>query len=126
MQQLQGEFFEPGRLASSESQPENERDVDDRQAEQAASSMAGVDEAQHPPIRFEDAVGRKFNFPWPLVRTWEGMEELIRQASNHVGVMRPHVDDGHYDLVGSDGEIILPQLWESIVRPDTAVKMHMW
>ena len=34
--------------------------------------------------------------------------------------------DGHYDLVGPNGEIILPLHWEELVRPDWAVSMHMW
>ncbi|KAF2441450.1 hypothetical protein P171DRAFT_336830, partial [Karstenula rhodostoma CBS 690.94] len=67
-------------------------------------------------IKFKDAVGRKFSFPWHLCRTWKNMEELIKQAFLYVDVIGPHVDEGHYDLVGPDGEIILPQVWESIVQ----------
>ena len=54
------------------------------------------------------------------------MEELIKQAFLHVDVIGPHVQEGHYDLVGPDGEIILPQIWETIVQPDWAITMHMW
>ena len=54
------------------------------------------------------------------------MEELIRQAFLHVDVIGPHVLDGHYDLLGPNGEIILPQVWETIVEPDWAISMHMW
>src|SRR5271156_1535833 len=54
------------------------------------------------------------------------MEELIRQAFLHVEVIGPHVADGHYDLVGPDGEIILPQVWETMVKPDWSITMHMW
>src|SRR3954469_22801850 len=54
------------------------------------------------------------------------MEELIRQAFLHVEVIGPHVADGHYDLVGPDGEIILPQVWETMIQPDWAITMHMW
>lgn len=54
------------------------------------------------------------------------MEELIKQAFLHVDVIGPHVHDGHYDLVGPDGEIILPQVWETMVQPDWAITMHMW
>ncbi|XDG05960.1 hypothetical protein ABKA04_005575 [Annulohypoxylon sp. FPYF3050] len=60
-------------------------------------------------VRFKDAVGRKFNFPYNLCRTWEGMEELIKQAFLHVDIIGPHVQAGHYDLIGPNGEIILPQ-----------------
>lgn len=40
--------------------------------------------------------------------------------------MWAHVAEGCYDLVGSNGEIILPRLWEEVVRPDWSVSMHLW
>jgi hypothetical protein len=97
-----------------------------------------------PPIKFKDAVGRKFSFPWHLCKSWkvrriwshhddtvywllnQGMEELIKQAFLHVDIIGPHVHEGHYDLVGPDGEIIPPQVWETMVQPDWTVTMHMW
>jgi hypothetical protein len=54
------------------------------------------------------------------------MEELIKQAFLHVDIIGPHVHQGHYDLVGPDGEIILPQVWETMIQPDWNVTMHMW
>ena len=54
------------------------------------------------------------------------MEELIRQAFLHVDVIGPHVAEGHYDLVGPHGEIILPQVWETMIEPDWVITMHMW
>jgi hypothetical protein len=54
------------------------------------------------------------------------MEELIKQAFLHVDIIGPHVHQGHYDLVGPDGEIILPQVWETMIQPDWAITMHMW
>lgn len=54
------------------------------------------------------------------------MEELIKQAFMHVEVIGPHVQQGHYDLVGPNGEIVLPQVWETMIEPDWAVTMHMW
>src|SRR5436190_7051047 len=54
------------------------------------------------------------------------MEELIRQAFVHVDVIGPYVAEGHYDLVGPNGEIILPQVWETMIEPDWAITMHMW
>ncbi|KAI0386631.1 hypothetical protein F5Y04DRAFT_68167 [Hypomontagnella monticulosa] len=51
------------------------------------------------PIRFKDAVGRKFMFPWEKAKTWAGMESLIRSCFLHVDVIGPHVHEGRYDLV---------------------------
>lgn len=54
------------------------------------------------------------------------MEELIKQAFLHVDVIGPHVHQGHYDLEGPGGEIMLPQIWETMIQPDWAITMHMW
>lgn len=54
------------------------------------------------------------------------MEELIRQAFMHVDGLAQHVYDGHYDLSGPTGEIILRDCWESTVEPDWTITMHMW
>ncbi|KAH7327295.1 hypothetical protein BKA65DRAFT_359359, partial [Rhexocercosporidium sp. MPI-PUGE-AT-0058] len=67
-------------------------------------------------IKFKDAVGRKFSFPFTLRATWAGIEELIKQAFLHVDRIGPHVQRGRYNLIGSSGEIILPQVWETVVR----------
>ncbi|KAH8698251.1 hypothetical protein BGW36DRAFT_142374 [Talaromyces proteolyticus] len=93
-------------------------------AEEAAANKPPPEKKK--PIKFKDAVGRKFNFPFHLCSTWQGMEELIRQAFLHVEVIGPHVAEGHYDLVGPSGDIILPQVWETVIEPDWTVTMHMW
>jgi chemotaxis protein histidine kinase CheA len=78
------------------------------------------------PIKFKDAVGRKFSFPWHLCKTWKGMENLIKQAFLHVDMIGQHVQEGHYDLTGPDGEIILPQVWDTMIKPNWEISMHMW
>lgn len=54
------------------------------------------------------------------------MEDLIKQAFLHVEVIGPHVQEGHYDLIGPDGEIILPVVWEKTVQPGWQISMRMW
>ena len=54
------------------------------------------------------------------------MEELIRQAFTHVEGMAQHVYDGHYDLAGPSGEIILKDCWEATIEPGWTIVMHMW
>ncbi|KAL9041538.1 MAG: hypothetical protein Q9180_001212 [Flavoplaca navasiana] len=126
---------------------EAEKKAADKAAEEAAKAKAAADEAEakaaeaaaaappppppppeekKKPIRFKDAVGRKFSFPFNLCSTWDGMDYLIRQAFLHVEVIGPHVAEGHYDLVGPNGEIILPQVWETVIEPDWTITMHMW
>ncbi|KAJ4129843.1 hypothetical protein NW768_006813 [Fusarium equiseti] len=82
--------------------------------------------AEKAPVRFKDAVGRKFSFPFHLCATWQGMEDLIKQAFMHVDVLGRHVMEGHYDLIAPGGEIILPSVWEKVVQPDMAITMTMW
>ncbi|KAI1263794.1 hypothetical protein F5Y18DRAFT_116405 [Xylariaceae sp. FL1019] len=94
-----------------------------RLLEEAKKALENEEKA---PIRFKDAVGRKFTFPFHIIRTWAGMEEVIKQAFFHVDIVGPHVQQGHYDLVGPNGEIILPQIWEKVIEPDWAISMHMW
>lgn len=94
--------------------------------EEAAEKAKPPPDAMQPPIKFKDAVGRKFSFPWHICKTWKGMESLIKQAFAHIDVIGHHVHEGHYDLMGPDGEIILPQVWETMVKPDWDISMHMW
>ncbi|KAF5975020.1 hypothetical protein FCOIX_7925 [Fusarium coicis] len=77
-------------------------------------------------IYFKDAIGRKFKFPWEKSRTWAEIEDLIKQAFVQVDVLVPYVMAGNYDLVGPDGKIILPSVWEDIVEPDLNIIMAMW
>ncbi|KAI8651414.1 C2H2-type domain-containing protein [Fusarium keratoplasticum] len=84
------------------------------------------EKAEQAPIRFKDAVGRHFAFPFRLCATWQGMEDLIKQSFPQVEVVGPHVMEGRYDLIGPDSEIILPSVWEKVVQPDWAITMRMW
>ncbi|KAG5929413.1 hypothetical protein E4U42_005985 [Claviceps africana] len=78
------------------------------------------------PIKFKDALGRLYFFPFKYCETWEGMEKLIKQAFLQVDLLGPHVQSGHYDLLGPDGQIILPTIWEKVVQPDWSIKMTLW
>lgn len=54
------------------------------------------------------------------------MEDLIRQAFVNIDPVSHHVREGHYDLIGPTGEIILPQVWERVIEPDWAITMELW
>ncbi|KAI1131398.1 hypothetical protein F5Y10DRAFT_66252 [Nemania abortiva] len=77
-------------------------------------------------IHLKDAVGRKYAIPFAQGRTWESMRELIDTAFRHVDIVGPEVLEGHYDLVGPDGTIILPQTWDQIIQPGWDITMLMW
>ena len=97
-----------------------------KELEEANAKLTPAPDMGKAPIRFKDAVGRKFSFPFHLCKTWKGMESLIKQAFLHVDVLGEHVHQGHYDLMGPDGEIILPQVWDTMIQPDWEISMHMW
>ncbi|KAJ3530579.1 hypothetical protein NM208_g9264 [Fusarium decemcellulare] len=77
-------------------------------------------------IYFKDAVGRKFKFPFHRVKSYKGIEHLIKAAFKEVAVIGPHVMEGHFDLLSPDGDIMLPDVWEDLVEPEMAVHMEMW
>ncbi|KAF5722714.1 hypothetical protein FMUND_2591 [Fusarium mundagurra] len=77
-------------------------------------------------IRFEDALGRRYRFPYHLVQTWEGIEDMIKEAFRHDFGLYPHVLERHYDLIDSDGNLIDPSRWESTIEPGMQVVMTMW
>ncbi|MBE3047082.1 hypothetical protein IMZ48_32075, partial [Candidatus Bathyarchaeota archaeon] len=53
------------------------------------------------------------------------MEGLIKQAFRVVDVIGPVVQGGHFELFRPNGEIILPQVWESLVQPGLKMMMVM-
>lgn len=56
----------------------------------------------------------------------QDMHELISQAFKYVAVVGPHVEAGHYDLLTSNGEHIVPQTWKSQVKPGWRIEMKLW
>ncbi|EEH47909.2 uncharacterized protein PADG_03993 [Paracoccidioides brasiliensis Pb18] len=120
---------EAAALAAAEAAEKATIEANAKTAEAVAAATAAAlapPAEKKKPIKFKDAVGRKFSFPFHLCNTWPGMEDLVRQAFLHVDRIGPHVAEGHYDLVGPNGDIILPQVWETVVEPDWTITMHMW
>ncbi|KND86106.1 hypothetical protein TOPH_09272 [Tolypocladium ophioglossoides CBS 100239] len=114
---------EAAEAAKKEHEAFKKRIQDETKAKFEEAARKQTDKA---PIKFKDAVGRKFSFPFHLCSTWQSMEELIKQAFLHVDVIGPHVQPGHYDLTGPNGEIILPSVWEKVIEPDWSISMTMW
>lgn len=54
------------------------------------------------------------------------MKGAIDQIFDENDVLGPHVREGHYDLIGPDGEIILPQVWDTMIKPGYSIEMRMW
>jgi hypothetical protein len=91
-----------------------------------ATAEAKVVSTKQQPILFKDAIGRKFTFPFHLCATWQGMHGLISQAFLHIDSMSTGVLEGQFDLLNSDGEIIMPTYWDSVIQPGWHITMQMW
>ena len=50
---------------------------------------------------------------------------MIQQAFLHVDEFSDHVVNGRFDLVGPQGDIILPVAWDALVQPGWSVTMQM-
>lgn len=132
--------------AAAQQATEAEEAAKKKLADEARASLEAAKKTdKEGSIKFKDAVGRKFSFPFHICQTWQvrrprvcrppileltlvvqGMEDLIKQAFLHVDVIGPHVQEGHYDLIGPDNEIILPSVWEKVVQPEWSISMTMW
>lgn len=88
-------------------------------------NQVGLD-ADNTPIRFTDAMNRKFILPWSLVRSWKGMKTSVRRAFVNIEHIGSHVANGCYNLLSPDNEIILPSAWEMVIQPGWNIKMELW
>lgn len=98
-----------------------------KEAEAAAAKVAGLSRTEKKaPLKFKDALGRTFNFPWDRCYKWDDMEALINQAFAHIENIGPHVKQGHYSLIGPDKETILRDYWEDSIAPGMHISMMLW
>ena len=77
------------------------------------------------PIKFKDAARNKYIFPFHLCKTWEGMEGLMEDAFAQDDVIRRQISQGQYRLMGPDGDIIIPRVWESTIQPGWEISLQM-
>lgn len=54
------------------------------------------------------------------------MKELVNSAFLHVEIIGPMVQQGFYDIITEEGEIILPKCWASVVKPGMKITMQIW
>ncbi|KAL9059996.1 MAG: hypothetical protein Q9162_000846 [Coniocarpon cinnabarinum] len=103
----------------------NENEIIKKLEEELAKLRPGEDDLLVP-VKFEDAVGRHFSLPWKHIKTWKGMFDLIKGAFSQIDGLEAEVNAGHFDLLGPDGEILLPAIYDEIIKPGWSIKMSMW
>jgi hypothetical protein len=52
------------------------------------------------------------------------MERRIKDSCG-VGTIDPRIEDGRYELIGPDEEIILPRDWEEMIEPGWVITIRM-
>ena len=54
------------------------------------------------------------------------MENLIKRSFSHVESMNSKIFRGSYDILSPSGEIILPEIWDSVIKPGWVVELRFW
>lgn len=110
------------------------------------SQQSAIIEPAAEPVILKDCLGRKFLFPIQKCRSWQvslpneksyrikadlvielqSMESLIRRSFSHVESMNSKIVTGSYDILGPTGEIILPEIWEAVIKPGWVVELRFW
>ena len=132
-------------------QPFLQHDTLDAQTRQAIeqrenSQQSAIIEPAAEPVIPKDCLGRKFLFPIQKCRSWQvslrdepsyrikadliiesqSMESLIRRSFSHVEFMNSKIVRGSYDILGPTGEIILPEIWDAVIKPGWVVELRFW
>ncbi|KAL1304665.1 hypothetical protein AAFC00_003624 [Neodothiora populina] len=95
-------------------------------AEESLAKIAPAPDDAQPNVTFFDALGRKFEVPWRFAKTWKGMKTLIEQMFAHVDGIGQNVMDGRYDILGPEGNILLPAVWELVIEAGWTIRMELW
>ena len=51
---------------------------------------------------------------------------LIEESFAHIPELDPHVRVSKFDILDPEGRVVLPSVWDEVVRPGWEVSMHMW
>ena len=54
------------------------------------------------------------------------MENLIKRSFSYIESLNSKISSGSYDILSPTGEIILPEIWESVIKPGWLVELRMW
>lgn len=85
-----------------------------------------IKQARHCAIKFRDALGRNYTFPYDSIDTWAGLSTILTQIFLPIPIVGPHVSAGHFDIFNNMNEIILPAFWAQKVEPGQYYTMYMW
>ncbi|KUI59856.1 hypothetical protein VP1G_07067 [Cytospora mali] len=78
-----------------------------------------------PPVLFRDKQVHQFPLPFEACRTWSEMKGLIEKSCSDTHDAED-IEKGRYHLVASGGQIILPKLWDKLVKPGMKLQLNIW
>ncbi|KAF6830651.1 hypothetical protein CPLU01_07234, partial [Colletotrichum plurivorum] len=113
--------------AADSSQTEEGDGADETQALEAESEGEGQESPKTSLLHFKDTFGRKFSCPFFVVKSWEGMSQMIKEAYRHSGIIE-YIQKGAYDLFVYEGKrpgLVHPKNWSRTISPDDKVEMKL-
>lgn len=113
--------------------------------EQPEPRHRSTDDYEAEPVILKDCLGRKFLFPIQTCRSWQvslseeprrfkanlvtipqNMENLIRRSFSHIESLNSKIFRGSYDILSPTGEIVLPEIWDTVIKPGWVVELRFW
>ena len=105
-----------------------------------------TDDYEAEPVILRDCLGRRFLFPIKMCRSWQvslhdekryqfkanlvtilqNMENLIKRSFSHIESLNSQIFRGSYDILSPTGEIILPEIWDTVIKPGWVVELRFW
>ena len=117
-----------------------------QETEQREPHQKSPDDYEAEPVIMKDCLGRKFLFPIQTCRSWQvslsdeelkqpkanpvtvsqNMENLIKRSFSHIETRNSEIFRGSYDILSPTGEIVLPEIWDTVIKPGWVVELRFW
>ena len=117
-----------------------------QETQQRKPHQHSPDDPSAGPVIMKDCLGRKFLFPIQICRSWQvrlfdqelyeskanpvtrrqNMENLIRRSFSHIETLNSKIFRGSYDTLSPTGEIVLPEIWNTVIKPGWVVELSLW
>ena len=117
-----------------------------QETEQREPHQQSTEYYEAEPVIMKDCLGRKFLFPIQTCRSWQvsprderpykfkanpvtipqNMENLIKRSFSHIESLSTKIFRGSYDILSPTGEIVLPEIWDTVIKPGWVVELRFW
>jgi len=87
-----------------------------KKANKEAEAWKPEPDDKQAPVKFKDAAGRTWVFPYKYCRRWETFRVLVIKCYVDNPAVLQHVERGNYWLFGPDDQALMPDLWSDTVK----------